>query len=155
MKQLLKIIPLLLLFACAFLEVQAQQPQRSGVYVNGEEITMEDVYFLQYLIGPIYQGQYYLDEQGNFGVVGYYPSCNLIQILAYMQQMSQAYQQQTPQQGSSTPSQSSYQSAQNGGGFYWREGGQSGYINNRTDVSVTPAGRNSVISIGGRVLNIP
>ena len=112
---------------------------------------MEDAYFLQYLIGPIYQGNYYLDEQGNFGIVGYHPSRNLIQILAIMQQMSQAYQQQN----SNNYPNSSYKPANKGGGFYWQEGGQSGYINNRTGGSVTPAGENSVISIGGRVLSLP
>lgn len=149
MKQLLKILPFVFLFSCCML--QAQQPQHTGVYVNGEELSMEDAYFLQYLIGPIYQGNYYLDEQGNFGMVGYHPSCNLIQILAYMQQMSQAYQQQN---NNNYPN-SSYKPANKGGGFYWQEGGQSGYINNRTGVSVTPAGENSVISIGGRVLSLP
>jgi len=43
---------------------------RTGIFINGREIHLLDQRGLQQLFGITYQGQYWLDAQGNLGVIG-------------------------------------------------------------------------------------
>jgi len=42
----------------------------TGVYVNGRHLPSSDLYALQKLTGPVRRGKYWLDAQGNAGLVG-------------------------------------------------------------------------------------
>ena len=67
-----------------------QQYGYTGVFLNGVQLNQQDVNTLAMLQGsPIYQGYYYLDQQGNFGLFGYGPSMNLYEAVARYQAQNQ------------------------------------------------------------------
>ncbi len=50
----------------------------TGVFINGRQLHVMDVLGLQALIGPVYQGRYRVDAQGNAGLEGGPPLVNLM-----------------------------------------------------------------------------
>ncbi len=153
---------LILVIACAltfsfFSHSYGQYQQSTGtqVYVNQVEISVEELTLLQQLIGSVPAGNYYLDGYGNFGVVGYYPTVNLVQVVAYYNALQQQATNQTYNNYNYFQNGGTYQQAPNSAGVYWQEGNASGYFNHNTDISVSSDGNTSVFSVGGEVLNLP
>ena len=145
-----KLISMALLLGVFFICSNEMQAQRTGVYINNVEINSTVLSNLQKVTGPINRGAYYLDQYGNFGVVGYYPSFNLFSL------MQQYQANQYRQQNTSTRSNSQYYN-QGNGRYTFREGNTTGYSNSRTGVSVTTDGtvEGSIFAIDGKVLNLP
>ena len=143
---MLSLIALGVLFICS----SEMKAQRTGVYINNVEIGSVDLYNLQKVTGPLYKGAYYLDQNGNFGVVGYYPSFNLVSLFRQYQ-LNQA-----KQQNASYGSRNRYYN-QGNGRYTFKEGNTTGYSNSRTGVSVTTDGtvEGSIYAIDGKVLNLP
>ena len=55
---------------------------KSGIVINGESLDVEEAYLLVQILGfNLPKGNYYVDERGNFGIVGYYPSFNLVGLI--------------------------------------------------------------------------
>ena len=54
----------------------------TNIYVNGLELTPDEVFYLETLLGStIPPGRYWLDENGNFGYEGYPPLVNIYQLM--------------------------------------------------------------------------
>ena len=50
-----------------------------GVYVNDLRVPPAELSYLESLTGPLAPGYYYVDQDGNFGVVGYQPFINIFE----------------------------------------------------------------------------
>lgn len=61
------------------LPVDASNGQ-TGVLLNGRELPVEDLLYLEGILGPIPDGSYWLDPYGNMGVEGYAAQVNIIDI---------------------------------------------------------------------------
>ena len=80
----------------------AQQEAPSGVFLNGESLTRQQAMELAYIIGVnVPRGRYYVDAYGNFGMEGYRPVVNLIQLIQQRQQAHQ-YASQRGSNGGTT-----------------------------------------------------
>lgn len=53
---------------------------KTGVYLNGRELPFADLDYLEFVLGPIPSGRYWLDSYGNMGVEGYAAEVNIIDI---------------------------------------------------------------------------
>ena len=103
MKQLLGILFASILVGCVPLttstttspDVVMAPHVGTGVYVNGSEISENDKYQLEQLVGEtVPPGQYYIADNGDAGVVGQPPSVNLVELSRQRQQQQQQQQQQ-------------------------------------------------------------
>lgn len=146
------------LFAVLALPTEAEA-QRTGVYVNNYELNPYDLQMLTQLTGPLYQGFYYIDQAGNFGVVGYYPSLNLYQVaqnLGMAQNQNRSAGSQYQQRGSNN-GEFRYQNDPASSGYYWQEGNASGWSNSNTGSSITTDGtlEGTIIYSGGEMLDLP
>ena len=146
MKNLIKMFCMVTVLV--FLSSSAEAQHRTGVYINNQELDATTLYQLQMVTGPLYQGQYYIDQYGNFGVVGYQPSFNLVQLMQQQQQASQRYSQQYNQSGNY------YRS--NGHGVYGRDGSARFYHSNYSGAGITTDGDTHVITdLDGKVIDLP
>ena len=58
---------------------------RTGVFVNGRQLHSQDVALLKMILGVVYQGRYWMDASGNYGVEGGVMLGNLPQAVQAMQ----------------------------------------------------------------------
>ncbi|MCB9298113.1 MAG: hypothetical protein H6559_34065 [Lewinellaceae bacterium] len=140
-------IKMFCLFAGLMLMANAAEAQyRTRVYVNNQELTLETLTALQQYTGVLVPGAYYIDAYGNFGVVGFYPSFNLVQVINARQQAQNSYQQRY--------SNNSYRYSQSGGsdyikkdasGTYGKEGGTSFWHSNYNDASIIRSGSDVIL----------
>ncbi len=148
----------LAIFAIFGARETATAQQRTGVYINQQEISAQDLMVLQQFIGPLYPGSYYVDAYGNFGVVGYQPSFNLYQVVQAVQAQWQQQQQSGYGNSYNSNGQSNYYyNDPNSSGYYFREGNVSGYGNHVTRNGVTTDGtlEGTIIRVDGEVLSLP
>lgn len=60
----------------------ASGSHRSGIYINGQELTAQDEALLESLLGQeVPPGRYYVDNHGMMGVEGQAPSVNLVALV--------------------------------------------------------------------------
>lgn len=126
------------------LSSSAEAQYRTGVYINNQELDATTLYQLQMVTGPLYQGQYYIDQYGNFGVVGYQPSFNLVQLIQQQRQASQQYNQNGDYY------------MNNGHGVYGREGGTRFYHSSHSGAGITTDGETHIITnLNGDLIDLP
>lgn len=140
-------IKMFCLFAGLMLMANAAEAQyATGVYVNSQELNVQTLSQLQQYTGVLPPGAYYIDAYGNFGVVGFYPSFNLVQVINARQQAQNSYQQGY--------SNNAYRFPQSGGsdyikkdasGTYGREGGTSFWESNYNDASIIRSGSDVIL----------
>jgi len=88
MKKSVFTLMIILVAVCS--SISNTQAQRTGVYINNVELNYAQLQKVQPYSGILYAGFYYLDQYGNFGLMGYRPYINLIQQI----QNNQKYRQQ-------------------------------------------------------------
>lgn len=151
MKNVLRIIIVVAGLLLTLKTVKAQY--MTGVYVNSHELNYQTLSTLQSLIGSIPAGKYYMDQEGNFGIVDYPPVVNLYKVA------EQRYGYQYNSSRSSTPSNRNnkftYRKSPNSAGIHMKEGNKHHYSNWKSGAIISSDGENSVISIDGKVLNLP
>ena len=132
------------------LSSESMEAQHTGIFINNQEVNATTLMHLQKFSGRLYQGYYYLDQYGNFGIVGYYPSFNLVQ---RMQQYMAVNQGSRPEVGQRRNANRNLGNSRSVG----REGRTSWSSNNRSGGSVASEGTKDGTGIGtdGKVLNLP
>ncbi len=136
----------------------------SGVYVNGYELPAHEAQALQQFAGKLDPGQYYFDQNGNFGKKGEAPMFNLLQMYNQMVASQNPYQnynnqnynvnQQYNQQGNwqQHPDGDSYRRVPGTvNGFEYSNGQRKEYINPLRQTRIN----GSSIMMGGKVLSYP
>lgn len=127
------------------------QYEFSGVFVNNQPINQYQYSMLQQLTGSLRAGYYYMDNRGNFGVVGYRPFVNLYQAYqtwAAKQQTNQSNYYGNNQQASGNSNREYYRKS--GTGYSWSDGkGNSGYKSDILDTSISRSGKDFIINLGG------
>ena len=143
MKTLVKFFGITLLLILCLTTAKAQR--LTGVYLNTQELNPQQLYALQMYTGILRQGAYYVDYQGNFGLMGYYPAFNLYERIAAIENHQR--------QNGNTQSNEYYRKEDSEAGriratgqYTWKEGSSSGWSNPRTG--------NSIISDGGKVAGL-